>query len=221
LRTGFWAADRLDVVVEDVRTCLHDRPQRPVGAIEVRDEDLYAHLWALAAKGSYGLGEDVRAAIGQVVAGDAGHDHVLEVHLADGLGDAARLVLVVPGRATGLDGAEAAGARAGVTEDHDRCRALLPALPDVGAAGLLADGVQGQVAQDALEVVIVGAGRQPGPDPLGVPTHGHRSVGRRPCDGPAAHGDGQRFTRGVAVIRSRRREDRQLATHQLQSGMMR
>jgi hypothetical protein len=207
-------------VVEDVRPALHDRAQRPIGAIEVRDEDLHAHARALAAKGADGLGEDVGAAIGQVVARHAGDDNVLEVHLADSLGDAARLVLVVPGRATGLDGAEAAGAGAGIAEDHDRRRALLPALPDVGAAGLLADGVEGQVAQDALELVVVGAGRKPGPDPLRVPTQRLRSISRRRRERAAAHGDGQRFTRGVAVTRTGRREDRQLATHQLQSGRM-
>ena len=46
------------------------------------------------------------------------------------------------GRLAGLDVAEAAAARAGVAEDHERGGAALPAVADVGAGGLLADRVQ-------------------------------------------------------------------------------
>ena len=56
--------------------------------------------------------------------------------------DAQRLERVVPGRLAGLDVAEAAAARAGVAEDHERGGAALPALADVGAGRLLADRVQ-------------------------------------------------------------------------------
>ena len=127
-------------------------------------------------------------AVGQVVAGDAGHDDVLEAHRADRLGDAARLVVIEPGRPAGLDRAEPAGPGAGVAEDHDRGRALVPALPDVGAVGLLADRVEVQAAQQALEVVVVLAGRHPGPDPVRVPAEGHasrRPLARRPRRRPA------------------------------------
>ena len=216
------ALDGLDVVVEDVRPGLHDRVERRVRAVEVGDEDLDAHARALAAQGTDGLREDVRATVRQVVAGDAGHDHVLEAHLADRLGHPARLVLVVPGRATGLDGAEAAGTGAGVAEDHDRRRALLPALPDVGAAGLFADRVEGQVAQHALQLVIVGARWQPSPDPFGVPTERLRAVRRRRGKRAAAHRDGQGLASGMCMATlAGRREDGQLATHQLHSGRRR
>ena len=121
----------------------------------------------------------LRAAVGQVVAGDAGDDDVLEAERADRLGDAARLVVVEPGRAAGLDRAEAAGPGAGVAQDHDRGGALVPALPDVRAVGLLADRVERQAAQEALEVVVVLAGRQARPDPVGVAAQRRRAVGRR------------------------------------------
>ena len=42
-----------------------------------------------------------------------------------------------------------AGARADVAEDHEGRRAVVPALADVGAARVLADGVELQVAHDA------------------------------------------------------------------------
>ena len=94
-----------------------------------------------------GLGEDPRAAVGQVVARDAGDHDVLEAQRADRLGDPARLVVVEPGGPAGLDRAEPARPGAGVAEDHDRGRALVPALPDVRAAGLLADRVERQAAE--------------------------------------------------------------------------
>src|SRR4029453_4437228 len=100
-----------------------------------------------------GGGGRVRAAVGEVVAGDAGHDDMLEPHHPDRLRHPARLVLVVPGRAPGLDGAEAAGAGAGIAQDHDRRRALIPALADVGAACLFAHGVEREIAKAPLTPV--------------------------------------------------------------------
>ena len=114
------------------------------------------------------LGEDVRAAVGEVVAGDAGHDDVLEAEGSDRLRDPSWLVLVVPGGPAGLHGAEAAGPGARVAEDHDRRGALVPALPDIRAAGLLADRVEVQAAQEPLQVVVVLAGRDARLDPVGV-----------------------------------------------------
>ena len=140
------------------------------------------------------------AAVGQVVAGDARHDDVLEPERRDGLGDAARLVVVEPGRPAGLDRAEAAGPGAGVAEDHDRGGALVPALADVRAVGLLADRVQAQAAEQALEVVVVVAGRDPGPDPVGVPAERQRAVGGRP--------DRARRRARSSASSSRRRRDR-------------
>ena len=181
--------DGLDVVVEDVRRGLHDRAQRRVEV--VGDEDLDTGVRAQAAQLADGRREGAGAAVGQVVAADAGDDDVLEAHDGDGLGDAARLVGVVPVRAAGLDGAEAAGPGAGVAEDHDGRRALLPALADVRAAGLLADGVERLAAHEVLELRVVGAAGQPGLDPLGVAAH------VRPAQPGgvhrAAHGDGQRL----------------------------
>src|SRR3954449_5459900 len=94
----------------------------------------------------------------------------------EGLGDPPRLVLVEPGGAAGLDVAEAAGAGAGIAEDHDRRGALVPAVPDVRAVGLLADGVEVQAAEQALQIVVVVARRHSGLDPVGMATEGLRAV---------------------------------------------
>ena len=87
--------DRLDVVVEDVRRGLHDRAQRRVAEV-VGDEDLDPGVRAQAAQLADGGREGASAAVGQVVAADAGDHDVLEAHDGDGLGHAARLVGVVP-----------------------------------------------------------------------------------------------------------------------------
>ena len=59
----------------------------------------------------------------------------------------------------GVDGAVAAGARAGVAHDLERRGAAPPALADVRAARLLADRVQALGAHDAVELVVARAGR--------------------------------------------------------------
>src|SRR5690606_35734395 len=64
--------------------------------------------------------------------------------------------------------AEGAAARAEIAEDHERGRALAEALPDVGAARLLADGVQALLAQDALHGPEALAVAEPHADPVGL-----------------------------------------------------
>ena len=134
--------DRLDVVVEDVRPCRHHRPERRLLSVEVGDQDLDAHAGARVAQAPDRVGEDARAAVGQIVAGHACDHDVIEAQAADGLGHAARLVQVVDGGPVRLDRAEPAGAGAGVAEDHDRGRSLVPALAHVRALSLRANGVQ-------------------------------------------------------------------------------
>src|SRR5260370_21991787 len=57
---------------------------------------------------------------------------------------------------TGIDLAEATGARATRPVDHERGRPLGPALEDVGASGLFADRDQVEGAHRALEADILG-----------------------------------------------------------------
>ena len=203
-------------MVEDVGSGVHDRPQPVIRSVEVGDQHLDAHARARLAHGEDRLGEDARSAVGEVVTGDAGDHDVLEPHRGDGLRDAARLVVVEPGRAAGLHGAEAAGPGARVAEDHDRGGALVPALPDVRAVGLLADRVELEPAQQALEFVVVVAGRQPGTDPVRVASRRDRPIRRRE-PGQAATTDRDRQVRAAVVRRGRgglrRLEHRQLAGH--------
>ena len=89
-----------------------------------------------------GLGVEPGAAVGQVVAGDAGDGGVAQAHRLDGFGDAAGLVAVELGGLAGVDLAEVAAAGALLAADEEGRLAVFPALVDVGAAGLFADGVQ-------------------------------------------------------------------------------
>src|SRR5262249_39692658 len=80
--------------------------------------------------------------VGQVVAIHARDDRVAQAHAGDAARHARRLERVVPRRLARLDVAEAAAARAGVAEDHERRGATLPALARVRAGPLPADRVQ-------------------------------------------------------------------------------
>ena len=120
-----------------------------------------------------GLGVEPGAAVGQVVAGDAGDGGVAQTHRADALGDPARLVAVEGLRAAGVDLAEVAAPGALVAADEEGRLAVLPALVDVGAAGFLADRVQPLALDEVAQSRCT-----PGPSCARVRIHsGLRSIG--------------------------------------------
>ena len=106
------------------------------------------------------------AEVGQVVAVHRGHDAMAQSHLVHRVGHAQRLRAVDHLRHAGLHVAEAAPARAGVAQDHERGGAPLPALADVGAVRLLADGVQRLAAHQALDVAVGRARPAPSPSAM-------------------------------------------------------
>lgn len=80
------------------------------------------------------------ALVGEVVAGNGGDDDVPQGEALDGFGKALRLVGgdgVGPGC---VNGTEVAPAGAAIAEDHEGGVAMRPALAQIGAAGLFADG---------------------------------------------------------------------------------
>src|SRR5206468_1366510 len=101
----------------------------------------------------------------KVVAGDPGHGRVPKAHRADRRGHPARLVAVQRLRPAGVDLAEVTPARALVAADEERGLPVLPALVDVGAAGLLADGVQALAPDQALELGVFRTHPRPRLDP--------------------------------------------------------
>ena len=122
------------------------------------------------------LGVQPGAAVLEVVAGDAGDGGVAQLHLLHRLGDPARLVAVERLRLAGVDLAEVAAAGALVAADEEGGLAVLPALEDVGAAGLLADRVQALALDEVLQLVVLRAHLRPGLDPLGLALDGGLGV---------------------------------------------
>ena len=100
----------------------------------------------------------------------------LQAHRRDALGDPAGLVGVEVGRLAGVDLAEVAAPGALVATDEEGGLPVFPALVDVGAAGLFADGVQALAADQRLQLGVLRAGLQPGLDPLGLALDGHLAV---------------------------------------------
>src|ERR1700722_10796062 len=144
----------LDVVVEDVGALDDDLGERHLLALEVGREHLDLTAWRLLADLADDADERGGALVGQVVAVDGGDDCVAQAHARDRACNAGGLERVVPGGLAGLYVAEAAAPGAGVAEDHERGGAALPALADVGAGGLLADGVQVLVANQLRELAV-------------------------------------------------------------------
>ena len=85
------ARNRLDVVIEDVRTGVEHGAQRRLDALEVGNQHLDAAVGHARPRPPDRVGEDRRAAVGQVVAIDRRDDGVLQAHALDGFGDARRL----------------------------------------------------------------------------------------------------------------------------------
>ncbi len=113
-------------------------------------------------------GEMVGAAVGEIVAVDRGDDEMGEAELGGGLRDVFGLMGIERAGQPGLDVAERAGPRAGVPHDHEGGMLLVPAFADIGAAGLLAHGVQAVGAHDVAGVRVPLGHRRPDPDPVGL-----------------------------------------------------
>ena len=130
--------------------------RRVVAVAEVARQHLDADVGGARPDLADGLGHQPRALVVEVVAGDHRHDGEAQAEVLDRLGDAPRLVDVVALGLAGLDLAEPAAAGAVLAADQERRLAHLPALVDVGAAGLRADGVELEALHqlgDVLEVV--------------------------------------------------------------------
>src|SRR5690349_411398 len=132
----------LDVVRQHLGAAVEDLLEQLGDAVEVGDEVLDAGAGVELVDLANRLGVEPRATVGHVVAGDAGDRGVAQLHLLDGLRDAARLVTIDRVGLAGVDLAEVAATRALLPADEERGLAVLPALEDVGTTGLLTDRVE-------------------------------------------------------------------------------
>ena len=166
---GIEAGHGLEVVVEDVGLRRDDGLEGAgAAAQEVGRQDLDRRRRVLAADGADGLGDVLGAAVAEVVAVDRGDDDVVEAELLDGDGDARRLEHVEGVGAAGGDVAEGAAAGADLAHDHHRGVALGPALADVGAARLLADGDEAVLPHDLAGPLVALGGRRLDANPVGL-----------------------------------------------------
>ena len=156
----------LDVVGEHLGPRLEDLLQEVGLAVEVGDQVLHPGVGVELVDDADRLGVQPGATVGQVVARDAGDGGVAQLHLLHGLGDTARLVSVERLGLAGVDLAEVAASCALVTTDEEGRLAVLPALEDVGAAGLLAHRVEPLALHEVLQLGVGGAHRGPGLDPF-------------------------------------------------------
>ena len=138
-----------EIVVEDVRFGRDHHFQRAGLAQEVRGQDFDGRFRRAGADGRDDLGEMLRPAVLEIVAVDRGDDDVLEARV---LRPHRRRCSGSSGssgsRQAGADIAEGAGAGADLAHDHHGGVPLLPAFPDIGAAGLLAHRDQPVFADD-------------------------------------------------------------------------
>ena len=167
-----------DVVVQDVRPRVEHRAQRRFVSLEIGNQHFDAAAGIARARLRDRSREVRRAAVRQVVAIDRGDDDVARApwrgwRCATFAGSCWSGGFGAPW----IDVAVAARPRAGVAEDHERRRAVVPALADVRAVGFLADGVQAERPHQPLEAVVVLRPRRAHLQPLGLR---HRGAAR-PC----------------------------------------
>ena len=164
---------RFEIVVEDVGLRRDDRLDRAVLAQEIGREHLDRRGRAARADRADGCAKCCAPPSAKIVAVDRGDDDVGKPELSPSPPRRAR---ARAGRARpgnpGLDVAEGAGARAGVAHDHEGGVLLLPALADIGAAGLLAHGVQAVLAHDPAGLGKAARERRLDADPRRLAQHG-------------------------------------------------
>ena len=154
---GRETADGLEVVRDDLGLTSDDLVDVVQTAVEVGDEDLDSDLRCRAADSFDGTYPVPCAVVLEVVAVDAGDDGVLQAHLLDALCHLHRLEGIEWCGGFPREGVtEAAGARTDSASDHEGRCASAPALPLVGAAAAVADGIEPVVLDRML---CIGEGR--------------------------------------------------------------
>src|SRR5207247_2236124 len=171
------AGHRRGVVVEDVGPRLDHGLHRGEVALEVRGQHLDRGRRTAPSDRLDRAGEHARAAVGEVVAIHRRDDRMTESELRDRFGDSKRLADIELGRPSRRHRAEPAGARADVAQDHERRRPPAPAVEDVRALRLFANGVELPRLDQLLELLEVLALDDARADP-GRDRTGHELRGR-------------------------------------------
>ncbi len=155
-------------MVESSRPGVYDGLYGVLVALEVRGQYLDGALGDFFFYRPYGGGEDGCPPVGQLVTVYRSYDGVPQAHLLRGVGDTVGFVQVQFRWLAGQDGAEAAGSGTDVTQNHERGGPVVPALTDVRAAGLLADGVERESAHGLFDLFVGLAAGDAGFQPVGA-----------------------------------------------------
>jgi len=185
--------DRLEVVVEDVRTRRDGDAQCRLAPLEVRNQHLDRGLGEPPPDLGNARREDFRPTVRQVIAVDASDHDVLQAHPGHRFGEPPGLSRIERTRGPVGDRAVGAVPRAHVAQDHERGRSVFPALTDVGTVRFLAHRVQLEVPHQVLQRQIV---RSPGglhPEPRWL---AERRCGRSRRDAGGAGGGGRELNEG-------------------------
>ncbi len=129
-------------MVEHVRSGGDHGFERAVLAQEVRSQNFDRGLGRHRTDCGDRLGEMLGAAVVKIVAIDGCHDDVLEFEVRNGFCNSSRRRLHPTSKAGRRDIAERAGTCANAAHDHHGRMPLLPAVADVRAGGLFADGMK-------------------------------------------------------------------------------
>ena len=134
---------------------------------EVRHQDFDARLRRQFTHCLDAVLEMPGAAVAQVIAVDAGDDHVFEFQRGNGFGEMARFIGIRRFRPAVTDIAERAAPRAQVAEDHECRRAFAETFADVRAGRFFANGMQLLRAQDVLDFLEARAVAEAHANPVG------------------------------------------------------
>ena len=161
----------LDVVVQDVGPGLENFLQGGPVSLQVGDQDFHPAVRDLLAQKLYASRKDRRAPVRKIISCHGGDDDVVQPQRPYRLDEAFGFRLVDRAGPPVRDVAVPAVAGAGVPQDQKGSRAGPEALPHVGAAGFLADGVEGQSVEKPPHLGELSGIRQGDFQPVGF-SHG-------------------------------------------------
>src|SRR6267378_338540 len=160
------ALHRLEIMRRDRGLGVDDHLQRIARALEIRRQHLHQRPRRRPAELDDGLGEVRGASVRQLVPVHRGDHQVIEAQLAYRLGKVTRLQRIERPGDPAVHVTEAATPGADVPHQHHGGGAAAPAFADVRTARLFTDGVEVQLAQGALDVLVPAAARHAHLEPL-------------------------------------------------------
>ena len=135
-------------MIEDIGTGVEDDFDAPILCVKIRNQHFNNDRGIHLTNGSDCSGKMTCPTIFQIVARHRCDHDVFQFHPTHRFGNALRLVFLQSKWFRGRHRAKTAGARAPISCDHHRRRALAPALPAIRTVRAFANGVQSQIGDE-------------------------------------------------------------------------